>query len=50
VRETLGTEVKIIPGEQVAVLYSTNNSKDKILASLQLIMQEIEQFMCIGGD
>jgi bifunctional DNA-binding transcriptional regulator/antitoxin component of YhaV-PrlF toxin-antitoxin module len=49
VRETLGTEVKIIPGEQVAVLYSANNSKEKIIRSLQLIIQEIKLFM-LGGD
>jgi bifunctional DNA-binding transcriptional regulator/antitoxin component of YhaV-PrlF toxin-antitoxin module len=50
VRQALGNEVKIIPGEHAAVLCPANGSKDKILASLQLIMQEIQQFMCAGGD
>jgi bifunctional DNA-binding transcriptional regulator/antitoxin component of YhaV-PrlF toxin-antitoxin module len=49
VRETLGAEVKIIPGEQVAVLCSANNSKEKIIQSLQLIIEEIKLFMT-GGD
>jgi bifunctional DNA-binding transcriptional regulator/antitoxin component of YhaV-PrlF toxin-antitoxin module len=44
VRETLGYELKIIPGEHVAVLCSSDASKGEILASLQLIMQEIERF------
>jgi hypothetical protein len=48
VREALGNELKIIPGEYVAVLYPANAEKSKILASLQLIMQEIEKFMCAG--
>ena len=49
VRENLSYELKIIPGEGVAVLCSSDSSKDKILASLGLIMEEIRRFMQ-GGN
>jgi bifunctional DNA-binding transcriptional regulator/antitoxin component of YhaV-PrlF toxin-antitoxin module len=49
VRETLGHELKIIPGERVAVLCSSDASKDEILASLRLIIEEIREFMQ-GGN
>ena len=50
IREALGNELKIIPGEYVAVFCPANAEKSKILASLQLIIQEIEKFMCKGGN
>jgi bifunctional DNA-binding transcriptional regulator/antitoxin component of YhaV-PrlF toxin-antitoxin module len=48
VREALSHELKIIPGERVAVLCSSDASKGEILASLQLIIEEIKRFM--GGN
>jgi bifunctional DNA-binding transcriptional regulator/antitoxin component of YhaV-PrlF toxin-antitoxin module len=50
IRQNLGHELKIIPGEHVAVLCSSNASKDEILASLQLIIEEIRRFMTGGND